>query len=171
MVISIFKFLARYYGVALDAGSDLSHTELKKKYKFLKRCSFKYALHNRDLIQSGKIIYVRDSVGVIFPYVTPKEIIIADKDCEYTEKEKHKVIEDNFSVIDEIENLPTYQVRELLSRYKEKPSFYRIIKAELISRGIYENKKYRLIKEIIEMEDSDINDKYQRRRKIKCKES
>ena len=69
--------------------------------------------------------------------------------------------------------MPTYMVGELLSRYKDKPSFYKVIKKELICRGRYENKKYKLRKEIIEieLEEDEYNDKYQRRRRVKCKKS
>ena len=170
MVISIFKFLAKYYGVTLNAGSTLSHKELKKKYRFLRRCSFKFAGKNKDLVQSGKIIYVRDSYDVIFPYMCPEIIYVAKKDCDFlppAEKED----ENDPDILDQLADLPTYQVRELLSRYKYVPSFYKVIKRELIDRGVYENKKYRLLKEIVGMKESGFNDKYQRRRKIKCKES
>ena len=32
MVISIFKFLWEYYGITLDAGSELTHKTAKKAY-------------------------------------------------------------------------------------------------------------------------------------------
>ena len=67
--------------------------------------------------------------------------------------------------------MPTYMVGELLSKYKNKPSFYKVIKKELINRGVYKTKKYKLRKEIIELGKGEENDKYQRRRKIKCKKS
>ena len=43
-------------------------------------------------------------------------------------------------------------VHELLSKYKDMPSFYKVIKKELICRGIYKTKKYKLRREIIEIE-------------------
>ena len=36
MVISIFKFLWEYYGITLDAGSELTHKTAKKVFRFLK---------------------------------------------------------------------------------------------------------------------------------------
>ena len=92
-------------------------------------------------------------------------------DYEYTESEEIKEIDK--TILDELEELPTYMVGELLSRYKNVPSFYRIIKRELICRGVYDNKKYKLRKETleIELEGGKKNDKYQRRREIKCKKS
>lgn len=167
MVISIVKFMLDYYGICLDAGMEYSHRTLKKEFKFLKRCSFSYADSNSDLVGSGKIIYVKDSYGVIFPYKCPNEIKTCNKKCEFSTK-----IEEEFedrSILEELTEMPTYMVHELLSRYKKKPSFYRIIKAELMSRGEYDIKRYKMKREIREIEESDLNDKYQRRRKIKCK--
>ena len=44
MVISIFKFMAEYYGVTLDAGMELTHTIAKKNFKFLGRRLFQIFL-------------------------------------------------------------------------------------------------------------------------------
>ena len=172
MEISIFKFLAMYYGITLDAGTECTHTDAKMNFTFLNGCSFRCALENPDLVRRGKIIYVADSHGVVFPYICPNEVVVSDKDCEYTKKETEKNSDDK-SILDELDEMPTYIVHELLSKYKNRPSFYRIIKKELIKRGEYKNKNYRLRKEInhIELEEGENNDKYQRRRKIKCKKS
>ena len=118
-------------------------------------------------------MYIRDSHGIIYPYICPDVIRTIVKDCEYTEEEKVDSFCDDKSILDELDELPTYMVHELLSKYKDKPSFYKLIKKELICRGEYKNKIYKLRKEIveIELEKGDRNDKYQRRRKIKCKES
>ena len=172
MTISIFKFLSMYYGVTLDAGIECTHALAKKNFKFIKGCPFKYAEKNPDLVKDGKIIYVVDSHGVILPYICPIRMMIADKECLYTEKVEEKPSDDK-SILEELADMPTYMVHELLSKYKNVPSFYRVIKKELICRGEYENKKYKLRKEIveIELEEGEYNDKYQRRRKIKCKKS
>ena len=172
MVISIFKFLSMYYGVTLDAGMDLTHSVAKKNFRFLRGCAFKTALKNANLVKNGKIIYVADSHGVIFPYIAPERIITSEDECMYTEKVIEKPADDK-TILEELSEMPTYMVHELLSRYKDKPSFYRVIKRELIGRGVYKNKKYKLRKEIIEieLEEGEYNDKYQRRREIKCKKS
>ena len=169
MEISICKFLANYYGISLNAGGCYSHKVVKKHFKFLKTCSFKVAANNANLVKDGKIVYVKDSYGVIFPYLSPDKLLISNKTCDYTENKREEVID--YDILDDLCNLPTYVVHELLSKYKDKPSFYRVIKKELIKRGIYENKLYKLRKEAIKLEESDNNDKYQRRRKIKCKKS
>lgn len=167
MEISICKFLSNYYGISLNAGGCYSHEILKKHFNFLRTCSFKYALSNMDLVRNGKIVYVKDSYGVVFPYFSPNKLLISNKACDYTENTKDDI--PDYSILTDLSNLPTYVVHELLSRYKDKPSFYRRIKNELLKRGIYQNKLYRLRKEVIKLEESDNNDKYQRRRKIKCK--
>ena len=170
MVISIFKFLAIYYGINLDAGMNYSHKLMKKEFKFLKRCSFKYANNNQELLNDGKIIYVKDTYDEIIPYICPNKIECSNKECSYTKKVINHDEVSKKEIIEELDKLPNYIVHELLSKYKNKPSFYKIIKKELIARGIYENKKYKLEKEI-NLEEGDFDDKYQRRRKIKYKKS
>ncbi len=172
MVISIFKFLWEYYGVTLDAGSELTHAVAKKNFK-LKGCPFWYAKANPDLIKRGEIMYVSDTYGVILPYICPKKREVAISECTFTETVTNEEQIDDKSILDELAEMPTYLVGELLSKYKDTPSFYKVIKRELILRGRYENKKYKLRKEIIEieLEEGEYNDKYQRRREIKCKKS
>ena len=173
MVISIFKFMAEYYGVTLDAGMELTHAVAKKNFKFLKGCPFRYANSNPELIKTGKIIYVSDSHGIILPYICPNKIITATRECTYTEEVENKPLENDKSILEDLGDMPTYMVHELLSKYKDMPSFYKVIKKELICRGIYKTKKYKLRREIIEieLEEGAYNDKYQRRREIKCKKS
>lgn len=173
MKISIFKFLSDYYGINLDASADITHKLAKKKFKVLKGCPFKYALHNPELIKNGIIIYVKDTHNEVLPYICPNKIISSVSICSYTEEtEKDDSLSDKH-LLEELSTLPSYIVHKLLSKYKEEPSFYKIIKKELISRGVYENKKYKLRKEIdeIKLEEGEFDDKYQRRRKIKCKKS
>ena len=57
MKISIFKFLARYYGITLNAATDCSHSEIRKNFSFLETCSMKYASDNQEMVKNGKIIY------------------------------------------------------------------------------------------------------------------
>ena len=137
MVISVVKFMLDYYGIRLNAGDVYSHRTLKKEFKFLKRCSFSYADSNRDLVGNGDIIFVRDSFDVIFPYKRPKKIKTCNKGCDYVVKEEDCDEEIDKSILEELFEMPTYVVHELLSRYKNKPSFYKVIKAELVSRGEY----------------------------------
>ena len=170
MVISIFKFLKGYYGVALDAGVELTHATAKRNFQFLKGCPFKYAESNPELVKNGHIIYIKDTHGVVYPYICPEVVKNTIRDCEYTESLETPC---DKPLLEEIDELPTYLVHELLSKYKDKPSFYRLIKKELICRGEYSKKEYKLRKEIkeIELEEGEYNDKYQRRREIKCKKS
>ena len=159
--------------MALDAGVDLTHAEAKKNFRFLKGCPFKYADSNPELVKNGRIVYIKDSHGIIYPYICPETIKNVAVDCGYTGKEIVRTVDDDRTLLEEIDELPTYLVHELLSKYKNKPSFYRLIKKELICRGEYRKKKYKLRKEIreIELEEGEYNDKYQRRRKVKCKKS
>ncbi len=173
MVMSIFKFLQGYYGVALDAGVDLTHTVAKRNFKFLKGCPYKYAAHNPELVKNGKIVYIKDSHGTVYPYICPDIIKTTNNTCTYTEDKENNIFKDDKTILEELDELPTYMVRELLSKYKDRPSFYRLIKSELIYRGVYKNKAYKLQRELIEigLEEGGKNDKYQRRREIKRKKS
>ncbi len=154
MVISIARFMSDYYGVSLDAGYRYSHKKLKKTFKQLKRCSFKYADSNPELVGCGKIIYVRDGYGEVFPYVCPNKILVSDKECDFT-------IDDNrrskSEILEGLSEMPTYVLRELLGRYKTKPSVYRIIKNELIIRGVYEDKNYKHNREVERLSVCDVD--------------
>jgi len=167
MAISIFKFLSRYYGILLDINIQYSHKELKKDFYFLERCSFEYAESHPYLIACGKIIYVYDNFNNVVPYFCPCERIVFDDMCECScEKNNTENVD---LLIECLSELPTYMVKELLGRYKDRPSFYKIIKGELIKRGVYKNKKYKIGREInkMELEESELYDKCKRRRKIK----
>ena len=165
--ISIHKFLSRYYGMSISMEDNFSHKEIKKRFRFLKRCSFKYANLNPNLVSTGKIIYVFDTYGESIPYICP-EIAVSSLDTCGTVISVSEIDNDDL-FIDEILELPTYLLKEFLAKYKNKPSFYKLIKKELTSRGLYENKKYKLDKEKqkCELEESELTDKYQRRQKIK----
>lgn len=167
MIISIVSFMYDYYGITLDAGYKYSHKMLKKAFNELRRCSFRYADENPELVGSGKIVYVKDDYGKTLPYVCPCQTLISSKEyeeCGFTCFEK---VNKNEGILEELLDMPTYMVGELLSKYKYKPSFYKLIKTELVSRGVYDNKIYRCIKEIDEF--PEINDKLIRRREIRIK--
>ena len=168
MTITIFKFLSRYYGVPVNEHTYLTHKLAKRKYQFLKRCSFEHARTNPKLVSTGKIIYVTDSTKEAIPYICPKVIDTYGADCEYTSRKKKQR---QRIVLEELGDMPTHVLRELLSEYKYQLLFYTSIKEELMRRGVYENKKYKLRKENLELEEGGCNDKYQRRREIKCKKS
>lgn len=170
MKISIFKFLARYYGIALNAAVNCSHTEVKRNFPFIEVCSIRYVNQNQEMVKNGKIVYVEDTYGAVKPYICPIRIVTSDRNCEYYKDNKEEY-EDFF--LEQLCDMPTYLIKELLSQYKDKPSFYKVIKRELIARGVYQNKKHKIDRELTKMtiEESDINDKYKRRRKIKCNES
>ncbi len=154
MVISIVRFMSDYYGVALDAGHRYSHKKLKKMFKQLKSCSFKYADSNPELVGCGKIVYVRDGYGEVFPYVCPKKVLISDKECDFTLNDNGKNRSD---ILEGLSEMPTYVLRELLGRYKTKPAVYRIIKNELIIRGVYEDKNYKHKKEVERLSVCDVD--------------
>ena len=164
MVISIVRFMSEYYGISLDAGYKYSHRIIKKAFRELEGCSFKYADANPELVSSGKIVYVKDGYDEVFPYICPSERFISGKKCDFTPKEE---IVPEIDVLSKISEMPTYKVRELLSRYKDKPSFYKIIKLELIDRGVYSDKRHKSLKENIAI--SDVNDKFSRRGKIRIR--
>jgi len=168
MVISIFKFLSRYYGVSLNAASTCTHLDAKQNFSFIEGCSFKFAKENGELVDKGKIVYVRDTNGIVKPYFCPSKSIT--NECIYIGIVEEISCDDK-TILEELEAIPTYKVCELLSKYKKNRMFYRIIKKELIRRGIYANKIHKINKEIDSLKESDDDDKYKRRRKIKCKKS
>ena len=116
------------------------HASVIQNFKFLNPCSFKYANSHQDLINEGKIIYVSDTSGRVLAYICPTNKL--SNECTYC-----KNIDDcdnNTDILNDIGCLPTYVLGELLSRYKRKPSIYKMIKRELIKRGVYDNKRYKI---------------------------
>ena len=168
MTISIFKFLSRYYGLSLNAATTCTHLDAKQNFDFIQTCSMTFAKNNKELVDKGKIIYVKDTNGVVKPYFSPSKSI--SEECIYVRVDE-EVDSDGKEILEELSAIPTYKICELLSRYKKNRPFYRIIKKELVGRGIYENKIHKINKEIDELRESDKNDKYKRRRKVKCKKS
>ena len=171
MIMSIFEFLEDYYGEQLDPRTYINHKTARRKYKLM-ACGVKYAKNHFDLIKCGKIVYVRDTYGIIFPYFNPKAEEMTDE-CILTEEEieEIKMINDYANVFEMLPSMSTYELGELLSEYKYVPSVSRMIKRELAVRGKYDTKIYKLRKESDknEVEESDFYDKYQRRQKIKCR--
>ena len=168
MAISIFKFLSRYYGVSLNAAVTCTHLDVKQNFDFIETCSITFAKDNKELVDKGKIVYVKDTNGVVRPYFSPSKSV--SRECVYVEANGETAIDDR-AILEELSAIPTYKVCELLGRYKKNRTFYRIIKRELIDRGIYENKIHKINKEIDGLKESMENDKYKRRRKTKCKKS
>lgn len=168
MAISIFKFLSRYYGVSLNAAAKCTHLEAKQNFSFIESCSIEFAKSNKELVDKGKIVYVKDTSGVVRPYFSPSKIVTCE--CDYFELDEESFVDDR-DILMELEAIPTYKLCELLGRYKNNRSFYRIIRKELMARGVYENKIHKINKEIDGLKESGENDKYKRRRKIKCKKS
>ena len=168
MVISIFKFLSRYYGIRLDVNVRCTHVDIRHSFSFLEVCNMVYANSHPELVSKGKILYVRDTIGEINAYFQPSKIVCLNDEINNDKKNYNDI---DYNLLDNLNAIPTYILRELLSRYKDSCLFYRMIKKELIKRGIYDCKRYKLIKELEKLRESDCGDKYQRRRQIKCKKS
>ena len=65
VIISIGDFLSLYYGIKLNTEREYSHKQLKKRFKFLQTCSFRYTISNANLVKNvgisipiKKILYV-----------------------------------------------------------------------------------------------------------------
>ena len=172
MTISIFNFLANYYGIYLNIESRCSHKDIQSYFKEIETCSIKYAKEHPYDVSTGRIIYVEDTYGHICAYINPKIEAVEDEHIIYSTLVNEKEDALTEAVLTELDELNNYELGLLLSKYKKNYKIYRIIKEELIKRGVYENKKFKIKKEIDEMnEERDYCDKYQRRRKVKLKKS
>lgn len=165
--ISICKFMSLYYGVALPAGVTYSHDDFKKEFN-LKTIPENYVFKNEELVSQGKIIFVTDSFGEALPYPAPELVLTSISDCGCVEQADDD-IDDARELLRYLSEMPTHQLRDLLCRYKEVISFYRIIKNELKSRGIYKTKRYKKEKELCKTKAFENPDKYERRQEISCK--
>lgn len=162
MIISIVRFMMEYYGVCLNAGCRYSHKKIKKVFSGVRGCSFSYVEGHPDEVKAGKIIYVKDGYGEVLPYYSPNEPIIANEECDFVHLQKGRP---NRGILNELSELPTYVLGELLSKYKRKPAIYKIVKEELISRGVYDEKIFKCSRELDV--DTQVNDKLMRRRRIR----
>ena len=185
--MSMCKFISVYYGVALPLGENYiySHRLMKKHFK-LKLCSFKQLADHEDLVATGKIAFIADSLGDVLPYFVPdrKEACTSISDCERLEIIKSAVTEDSSAskYVDEIpvsfEGIETRELRMLYAKYKRVRSFHRKARAELKRRGVFDIKKYKCegeydyTKSMRETDETGLlehPDKYETRQKIKCK--
>ena len=180
-VISIRKFMLMYYHVRLKLKDKYkySHDDIKGKHK-IKSWSFEYGVENVKKVASGKIILVEDDYGKVRAYDAPEDILTSISDCEYIESESNKVTKDEkkeaCNLLDYLDQMRTYELQQLLSKYKNKKNAYRAIRRILESRGVYENKIYKCQREYDETMSKEIpedcpefNDSYARRQRVRCK--
>ena len=140
----------------------------------LTSCSFDYVNKNYELVERGKIVLVSDSFDITLPYKVPEKVLVCDTTCVVTmDKVRTTADVDLLHNLDKLDRISTYQLRKLLSEFKTIVGVYRCIKRELIRRGVYQNKRYKLAKERLKIEEKekDENDKYKRKRKVKYKKS
>lgn len=168
--MTIYKYMERYYGIKLDYRKKYSHKNLKKMFSFLNEYNYdlEYSDRENEEVEEVEVIYVVDSYNRWISYLTPAMPLHGREVIVEIPVEKRKIADKE--ILEDLSNLPTYVLGELLSKYKKKKSFYKIIRRELVQRGRYENKVYKLNKKLGKIKDIDnieisTNEKYQRKRK------
>lgn len=78
-MLSLQKFLFIYYGVPYRSTVNMKHEDVKDILEFVVRTSFEHADKNPELVETGKIIYVRDTTNREFPYMVPEPVL---EECE-----------------------------------------------------------------------------------------
>lgn len=166
--MSIYKFVYVYFGVSLPIQLDFTHEDLKRLLG-LTSCSFDYVNKNYELVSRGNIVLVCDSFNVMLPYKVPEKELESGTTCEVVMDEVRTIdYVDILNKLDKLDTISTYQLRKLLSEFKSIIGVYRCIRKELVRRGVYQNKRYKLEKERIAIEEKerDGNVKYKRKRRV-----
>lgn len=157
--ISLKKFLVLYCGISGDDLLDIqiSHKDIRQMFPELKRMWKDDLISDKALLYTGDVVAVIDSYGDIAPYICPN---LEDKfSCIGIEKDDIK-IEKSIRDIIEDEDLKTYELEELCSKYKETRRFreYKIT-SRILKRKIGEkkakSKKYKKEKKFLIERDNE----------------
>ena len=157
--VSIESFLSKFLGVYnVDLmQAHLSHSDLKTLFPNLKRTGFAQVLDDPELVHTGEVVLVSDSLNNVVPYVNNGMFcklntfgmgdVMDDSDWNTTElwdksKEKNSTpdIQDY-----ELKSLSVYELTMLMQVYNKsgQRGNFEIVRRELISRedSNYANKR------------------------------
>ena len=154
--VSIESFLCRFLGIT-DVGlmnAHLSHNDLKAICPNLKRTGFARILDDPELVHTGEVILVTDSLNNVVPYVNDgfynlnsfgMSDVMDDSDWNTPELWNEKK-EQTPNIYDyELKSLSIYQLHELMQIYSKSGQYgnYEVVRRELISRedSHYSSKK------------------------------
>jgi len=135
-IITLAKFISRYFAVRGSALKKLSHEDVKHLFPNLKRSTFSFIENHPLEVENGNVILVTDGKKII-PYYVPsfdkmetEEIVIEVE----TKKEKKTI--PNYS------DMKIYELKKLLNIRFNGRSVSRRARRELEDRGVVLNKKY-----------------------------
>ena len=136
--ISLKKFLVLYCGINPESLNDIrfSHNDIKVIMPHIRRTSFKYLMQNINELYIGKIISVKDSYGLVLPYICPRINEISNPDITCNE-EKEEIELSN--------DLKLYELRLLKKKLKEYKRYkeYRNATKLIRSKIDYKAKQYK----------------------------
>lgn len=132
--ITLVRFLNTYLNIDNENLSKITHKDIKELMPNLKRCSFKYAIENKELVYSGHIILVKDRLNNVVPYIKPNIITTKFRNNVSMTIKENKVIKDIY----EMSNNELYKV---MVRTKS-PKQLKELKKEIKNRKKMEEKKY-----------------------------
>lgn len=160
--IDLKSFLISYCGIYNQTlmSKKISHKEIKYLLPHIKRVSFDSVMKDRECIYNGIVIIVRDSYGLIAPYLNPKENNIVDI-RSITEMETREVIASKKEKKC-IDNLNLYELECLCKSLKLQKKYkdYRIASEKLLQKRQKGNKKYKVKKNNLIMKGREEYDKY-----------
>ncbi len=149
-IISLSKFLSRYYFIKGEKLKNLTHSEAKTLFPQLKHSSNEMIISNPSLLYMGKIVLVSDGRQII-PYETPT---LEQKDYEELnfEREDDKPFEKDDTVYD-YAKMSVFELRCLLIRKFNSNRNQKCARHELNKRGVVLRKKYK--RERLSMDDME----------------
>ena len=139
--IDIKKFLIKYdlfEDVVLDL--KISHKDLKLLIPDLRTVSYERIIKDKKILYTGDVVCVRDSFGVVIPYISPSLTDTIVYKVIDTKTDKYEIEIDK--LISE-QNLEIYQLEQICNKLKELRRFkeYKIVKRLLSKELSLKNKQ------------------------------
>ena len=117
--VDIGFFLRQVCGIVHDDVGKMTHEAVRTFFPDLKRTSFAHVLKNPELLQTGRVILVRDSQFKPIPYMVPEQSFLFASDLPLTKEEQIEEILESFVQCIQFNSqaLLVFEGNDLLDRY------------------------------------------------------
>lgn len=143
MIINMADFLYNYLGITQDNIFSITHDDVRILLPDLKRSSFSFIRKNLNEIYNGNIVIVKDPKGEVVPYYNPLRYLDLDiEDLDILLKPSYQKKEEK-----SITSLANYELKKeyTYAKRKHKYGMCRILKKEIMARGIKKQPKKRYL--------------------------
>lgn len=117
--VDIGFFLKQLCGIVHSDVGKMTHEAVRTFFPELKRTSFAHVLKNPELLQTGRIVLVRDAQLKPIPYMVPQQPIMSIEEIPITKEEQFEEIFASFEQLVELSSnaLLLFEGNDLLDRY------------------------------------------------------